>query len=131
MSFPWLRTDLIIPAEEIRTNLDWKKGRKNTVGIYRLYDRDGVLLYIGLSRNVLTRAEMHVKGKDRKTAHFHQEVERVLISYAESRAQMYGLTMDDFKHLNTGISNVVHLFENYMIHKLKPKYNERAGGKFA
>lgn len=77
-----------------------------TNGIYRLYNKDGILLYIGRGKNVLNRVVTHMKGKNSNTRHFFKEMElaeiHILPLYSE------GATED---------------LEQYLIKVLNPKYN--------
>jgi excinuclease ABC subunit C len=78
-----------------------------TNGIYRLYDREGTLLYIGKGKNILNRVLDHMRGKSANTRHFFEEVERAEI-------QILPLYSD------LEIQNL----EQYLIKIFQPKYNK-------
>lgn len=85
-----------------------------TNGIYRLYNKDGVLLYIGRGKKVLNRVIDHMKGKSLNTRYFYQEVEfaeiYILPLYCEGKT-------DDL--------------EQCLIKILNPKYNKLKWSDFA
>ncbi|AZU61670.1 GIY-YIG nuclease family protein [Neobacillus mesonae] len=75
-------------------------------GIYRLYDSEGVLLYIGKGKKVLNRVIEHMTGKSENTRRFYKQIERseihILPFYTERK--------------------IVDL-EQYLIKIFNPKYN--------
>lgn len=77
-------------------------------GIYKLYDNDGVLLYIGMGGNVLSRAISHMKGKSENTKRFYKEIQRAEI-----------LILPLYTDYET------EELEQYLIKIFKPKYNQR------
>ncbi|KZR59968.1 GIY-YIG nuclease family protein [Pseudobacillus badius] len=76
-------------------------------GIYRLYDKEGVLLYIGRGSKVLNRVLHHMRGKSANTRNFFREIESVEIHLLPLYSK--GETED---------------LEQYLIKVLNPKYNE-------
>jgi hypothetical protein len=76
-------------------------------GIYRLYNKDGILLYIGKGSKVLNRVIDHMRGKSANTRSFFEEIERAEIHILPLYS---GWTTEKL--------------EQYLIKVLNPKYNE-------
>ncbi|MGY0694375.1 GIY-YIG nuclease family protein [Virgibacillus sp. FSP13] len=76
-------------------------------GIYRLYDKNGTLLYVGMSSKILNRVFDHMRGKSLNTNYFYQEIE-----WAEI------LTLPNNRKSTT------EKLEQFLIKTLNPKHNE-------
>jgi excinuclease UvrABC nuclease subunit len=88
---------------------DIRKRRKIPVlsnGIYRLYDREGVLLYIGKGKKILNRVFDHMMGRCENTKRFYQQIFRAELHILPFYTEME--TED---------------LEQYLIYILNPKYN--------
>jgi len=73
-------------------------------GVYYMYNKDNVIIYIGKSKNIKRRINQHFTGSDKKSMALQREVE----------------------HLNfeiTGMEMIALLLENEEIKLHKPKYN--------
>lgn len=82
-------------------------------GIYRLYDKDGVLLYIGKGKNVLNRVLDHMRGKSANTRLFFEEIER----------EIHLLPL----YTKRQIENL----EQYLIKVFNPRYNQLKWSDYA
>lgn len=83
-------------------------------GIYRLYDSEGTLLYIGKGKNVLNRVLDHMRGKSANTRYFFEEIER---------AEIHILPL----YSSLEIENL----EQYLIKIFHPKYNQLKWSDYA
>ncbi|MBO9131425.1 GIY-YIG nuclease family protein [Bacillus sp. 165] len=102
---------ILIERKDIKEGIKALRKRSRiavlTNGIYRLYNKDGVLLYIGRGKKVLNRVIDHMTGKSLNTRHFFEEIEHaeILILPSCSRGRIESL-------------------EQYLIKVFNPKYNE-------
>jgi excinuclease UvrABC nuclease subunit len=97
-----------------RTDYVFRKGDKNRdlkmePGIYRLYDRKGCLLYIGVASQMRRRIRSHFNGTS-NTGRFSEEIQYALISYDYSC---------DF-----GKSEELVNYEKMLIKNLNPTHNK-------
>ncbi|MCT1904333.1 GIY-YIG nuclease family protein [Oceanobacillus sojae] len=76
-------------------------------GIYRLYDKNGTLLYIGMGGKILNRVFVHMRGKSPNTSGYYHEIE-----WAEIH------TLPLYRRSKT------EELEQFLIKMLNPKYNE-------
>lgn len=106
----WLITDAIIKAGDVG-NKGWRDGIPLS-GLYRLYNKNGELLYIGWSKSGLAdRIREHVKGRGNNSEEFYKEIHTILVTDAE--------------HLQEILSHIKKAkdIEKYMVRKLNPKHN--------
>ena len=79
----------------------YKNKAFKTPAIYKMFNNDGDLIYIGQSLNITQRMSGH-----REKSSFADEVVFMQVSWMESETDM-------------------HIYEPYLINKLKPKYNKQ------
>lgn len=110
-------TTFLIEGKDIKEGINDISKRSGinllTNGIYRLYNKDGVLLYIGRGK-VLNRVFSHMTGNSGNTKRFWKEIERAEITILPLYS--VGKTED---------------LEQYLIKILKPKYNRRKWSDYA
>ncbi|WP_303966478.1 GIY-YIG nuclease family protein [Sporosarcina ureae] len=98
------RTDIEIGIREIRKR---SAIPVHANGIYRLYDKKGILLYIGRSSKILARVIDHMVGKCENTKRFYEEM---------YRAEIYLLPFYSKYEIDD--------IEQYLIELCNPKYNQ-------
>ncbi|WP_226677232.1 GIY-YIG nuclease family protein [Mesobacillus jeotgali] len=105
----WLKTDIVIDKKDMGKP-NWGKGLP-TSGIYRLYDKNGVLLYIGWSEYLRERINQHFKGTT-NTRGFSHEITKILVTSGDNLENVF--------LNNKKVDNV----EKFFVKILKPKYNQ-------
>lgn len=94
-----------IPDNELEVSIDDYKTVEKKSGVYKIYNQDGKLMYIGQSENLRRRLYEHFNGK--RKGYF---IEKVCFFYVECENQFIAQSYLD-------------MYETYLIRKLRPKYN--------
>jgi excinuclease UvrABC nuclease subunit len=94
-----------LPEDEPEVNISTYKTVKKKSGIYKIYNKDGKLMYIGQTDNLRRRIYEHFNGKRKGyfieiVQYFYVEIEDEFIRHA-----------------------YLDMYETYLIRKLRPKYN--------
>jgi excinuclease UvrABC nuclease subunit len=96
---------LELPKDELEvTILNYRNVEKKSA-IYKIYNHDDKLMYVGQTQNLRRRLKEHFAGK--RKGHF---IEKVCFFYVD---------YDDIFILQSYLD----MYETYLIRKLKPKYN--------
>lgn len=94
-----------LPEDEPEVNITTYKTVKKKSAIYKIYNQDGKLMYIGQTTNLRRRLKEHFTGK-RKGYY----IEIVRFFYVDFE--------DEFIR-----QSYLNMYETYLIRKLKPRYN--------
>jgi hypothetical protein len=90
---------LSFPVDIFRTQYEALQKK----GVYFLYGRDGLLLYVGQTKNFYTRLNQHLAGRDHSDR-FNTDINFIDLYFVE----------DDYLR---------EIYETYAIHTFKPVYN--------
>lgn len=94
-----------IPEDEDEVTISNYKTVKKKSGIYKIYNQDEKLMYVGQTENLRRRLYEHFTGK--RKGNF---IEKVRFFYVDFE--------DEFI-----TKSYLDLYETYLIRKLKPRYN--------
>ncbi|MGI8351695.1 GIY-YIG nuclease family protein [Niallia circulans] len=108
--YGWLVTDAMIKSSDVGKK-GWRTGLPDR-DIYRFYNSDGELLYIGWSTVLLERILEHIRGRSSNSKEFHHEISTILITAAKN--------FDNVFKYNKNVDDV----EKLMVRALNPKYNK-------
>lgn len=96
---------ITVPDDEGEVTIENFKTVEKKGAIYKIYNKDAKLMYIGQTENLRRRLSEHFKEK--RKGYF---IEKVLFFYVEYENEFVTRTYLD-------------MFETYLIRKLKPRYN--------
>ncbi len=97
--------NLKLPEDEIVVTINDYKSVKEISGIYKIYNHDEKLMYVGQTTNLRRRLKQHFSGK--RKGYF---IEKVYLFYVEFE--------DEFI-----TKSYLDMYETYLIRTLKPRYN--------
>jgi excinuclease UvrABC nuclease subunit len=109
-TFGWLKTDMMLSPNDLN-NEEIKFELKGRSAIYRFYDKQGTLLYIGYSSGILNRLRTHLLWKTRDCP-YRKDVSKVLLTF-------------NFKNVEQSVKNIEDDVEHFMIRALRPVYNKK------
>ncbi|WP_456363073.1 nucleotide excision repair endonuclease [Priestia aryabhattai] len=94
-----------IPDDELELTISNYKSVKKKCGVYRIYNKDGKLMYVGQTKNLRRRLYEHFTEK--RKGYFIQTVRFFYVDFE-----------DEFI-----TKSYLDMYETYLIRKLKPRYN--------
>lgn len=95
-----------LPTHQVFKRGDHAMSLGDCLGLYRIYNDEGILLYVGKAERIRNRVSMHFKGKSENTKEVSHEFSKALITY--------------LRHKDARVN----IYENMLIYYLKPKYNK-------
>lgn len=97
--------NVTLPEDEPEVNIMTYKNVKKRAGVYKIYNKEGKLMYIGQSKNLRRRLYEHFTGK--RKGEFIETVRFFYVDFED------GFITD----------SCLDMYETYLIRTLKPRYN--------
>lgn len=94
-----------IPKDKSEASIENYKNVERKSGIYKIYNKDNKLMYVGQTRNLRRRLSEHFIGK--RKGYFIETVRYFYVDFEE-----------DFI-----TESYLDMYETFLIRKLKPQYN--------
>lgn len=94
-----------LPPYDGRLDIEKTMGVPRKAGLYALYAKDDELLYVGKTKNLLTRVRNHCTGNDSSTGCLSHNISYVCYWVIDSEFEL-------------------ELYETYAINTLKPSWNK-------